>query len=97
MKVTQYRYKTRFRSSSGSWLTCRCSGAFVDEVKRSAFLIVILSVIVVLATGCSTTGTGSSARLISLIPASHQNANSEDDSGYRPVSKSHLAIFLVVE
>jgi hypothetical protein len=71
MKVTQYRYKTRNRSSSGSLLTCRCSDAFVDEVKRSAFLIVILSVIVVLATGCFTTGTGSSARLISLIPASY--------------------------
>ena len=84
MKVTQYRYKTRNRSISASLLRCGCSGAFVDEVKRSAFLIVILSVIVVLATGCSTTGTGSSARLISLIPASHQNADSEDDSGYQP-------------
>jgi hypothetical protein len=79
MKLTQYRYKTWYRSSSGSLLTCRCSGAFVDEVKRSAFLIVILSVIVVLATGCSTTGTGSSGRLISLITASHQNANSGDN------------------
>jgi hypothetical protein len=85
MKVTPYRYKWRHRLSSGSLLTCRCTGAFVDEVKRSAFLIVILSVIVVLATGCSTMGTGSSARLISLIPPSHQNANSEDDSGYQPV------------
>jgi hypothetical protein len=51
MKVTQYRYKTRYRSSSGSLLTSRCSGALVDEVKRSACLIVILSLIVVLATG----------------------------------------------
>jgi hypothetical protein len=85
MKVTQYKYKTRYRPSSGTLLTCRCSGAFVDEVRRSAFLIVILSVIVVLATGCSTTRTGSSARLISLIPVSHQNANSEDDSAYQPV------------
>jgi hypothetical protein len=88
MKVTQYGYKTRYRSSSGSLLTCRCTGAFMDEVKRSAFLIVILSVIVVLATGCSTIGTRSSARLTSLIPPSQQNVNSEDDSGYQPVRSS---------
>ena len=94
MKVTQYRYQTWYRSSSGSLLTCRCSGAFVDEVKRSAFLIVILSVIVVLTTGCSTTETGSSARLISLIPANHQNADSEDDSGYQPARSPTFNDFL---
>ena len=85
MKVTQYRYKSGYYSSTGSMLTNICSGAFVDEVKRSALLIVILSLIVVLATGCSTTGTGSSSRLTSFILPSHQNANSEDDSGYQPV------------
>jgi hypothetical protein len=84
MKVTQYRYKTGYHSSSGSMLTDICSGAFVDEVKRSAFLIVILSVIVVLATGCSTMGTGSNARLISLIATNPQDANSENDGGYQP-------------
>jgi hypothetical protein len=66
-------------------LTDSCSGAFLVEVKRSAFLIVILSVTVVFATDCSTTGTDSGAGLISLIPPSHQNVNSEDDGRYQPV------------
>jgi hypothetical protein len=66
-------------------LTDRCSGAFVNEIKRSAFLVIILSVIIVLATGCSSTGNGYNARLISLIPTKQQNANFEDDGGYQPV------------
>jgi hypothetical protein len=85
MKVTQYRHKTGYRSGSGSMLTDPCSGAFVDEVKRSALLIVVLSVIVVLATGCSTTGTGSNATLTSLISTTPQDENSEkNDGGYQP-------------
>lgn len=85
MKVTQYIVKTGYRSSGGSLLTDRCSGAFVNEIKRSAFLIFILSVIVVLVTSCSSTGTGSSARLISLISTNQQDANSEGDGDYQAV------------
>jgi hypothetical protein len=84
MKVPQYIVHTAYRSNGGSLLTDRCSGAFVNEIKRSAFLIIILSVIVVLATGCSSTGTSSNAKLISLIPTKRQDANSINDSGYQP-------------
>jgi hypothetical protein len=53
MKLNQHIVTLICPSSSGSLLNDRCSGAFVNEIKRSAFLIIILSVIVVLATGCS--------------------------------------------
>jgi hypothetical protein len=84
MKFTQYIVKSAHRSSGGSLLTDHCSGAFANEIKRSVFLIIMLSVIVVLATGCSSTGTGSDARLISPIPTDQQNATSEDDTRYQP-------------
>jgi hypothetical protein len=85
MKVAQYIVKTASRSSGGSLLTDSCSGAFVNEITRSAFLIVMLNVIVVLATGCPSTSTGSNARLIGPIPTNQGNANSADDSGYQAV------------
>ena len=85
MKVTQYIVKAAYRSTVGSFLIDCCSGAFVNEIKRSAFLIVMLNVIVLLATGCSSTGAGSNARLISVISTDGRNANSKDDGGYQPV------------
>jgi hypothetical protein len=65
-------------------LTDSCSGAFVNAIARSAFLIVMLNVIVVLATGCFSRGTGSNARLITPILTNPQDANSEDDGGTNP-------------
>ena len=85
MKINQHIVKLICPSSSGSLLTDRCSGDFVNEIKRSAFLIVILSVIIMFATGCSSTGTGFNARLLSLIPTNQQDANSEHDGEYQPV------------
>jgi hypothetical protein len=85
MKVMKNIVKTAHRSSGGSSLTGRCSGAFVNEVKRSAFLVIILSVIVVLATGCSSTGTGSNVRLITVVPTKQREAHSENDGEYQPV------------
>ena len=85
MKVTHYIVKTAYRSRGGFLLTDRCSGAFVNAIKRSALLIVMLSVIVVLATGCSSTGTGSNTRLISSISINQQDADSEMMLGYQPV------------
>ena len=86
MKATQYIVKTAYPSSSGSLLTDRCSGAFVNEIKRFGFLVIILSVIVALATGCSSMATGPNARLISLIfTKQKRDANSEDNGGYHPV------------
>jgi hypothetical protein len=94
MKGAQYIVKTLHRSSGGRLLTHRCSGAFVNEIKRTAFLIVTLSVIVVLATGSFSTGTGSNARLISPIPTKQQDANSEHNGGYqRPRSPAFSDLF----
>jgi len=84
MKVTKNIVKTAHRSSGGSLLTGPCSGAFVDDVKRSAFLVIILSVIVVLATGCSSTGTGANVRLLTSVPINQREANSADDGTYQP-------------
>jgi hypothetical protein len=75
--------KSAYRPSGGSLLTDHCSGAFLNEIKRSALLTVMLGVIVLLATGCSSTDTGFNARLISPIPSNQQDANSEDDGSYR--------------
>jgi hypothetical protein len=84
MKAIQYIVKTPHRSSGGSLLTGPCSGAFVNEIKRSAFLVIILSVIVVLATGCSSTAMGSDVRLISLVPTKQRVTNFDDDRRYQP-------------
>ena len=93
MKTNQYIVKTNYRSSGGNLLTDRCSGAFVSEIKRSAFLVIILSVIIVLATGCSSTGIGYNARLISLIPTKQQDANFEHEGGYQPVRSPAFSDF----
>jgi len=73
------------RPSNGSLLTDACTGIFVKEIKQTAFLIVTLSVIVVLATGCASTGSSAKARLISPISTNQQDANSEDDGAYQPL------------
>jgi hypothetical protein len=44
----------------------------------------MLAVAVVLATGCSSTGAGFNAGLISPIPNNQQATNSEDDNWYQP-------------
>jgi len=79
-----YIVKSAYRSSGGSLLTDHCSGAFLNEIKRCALLTVMLGIIVVLVTGCSSTGTGFNARLISPIPISQQDANAEDDEMHQP-------------
>ena len=73
------------RPSGGSLLTDPCTGIFVNEIKQTAFLIVTLSVIVVLATGCASTGSSANARLISPISTNQQDANFEDDGAYQPL------------
>jgi hypothetical protein len=45
---------------------------------RAALPAVMLAVAVVLATGCSSTGAGFNARLISPMPNNQQATNSED-------------------
>ena len=85
MKMNLYIVKSAYRSSGGSLLTDHCSGAFLNKIKRAALLAVVLGAIVVLSTGCSSTGTGFNARLISPIPTNQQDADSEGDGSNQPV------------
>jgi hypothetical protein len=89
-----YIVKSAYRSSGGSLLTDHCSGAFLNEIKRCALLTVMLGIIVVLVTGCSSTGTGFSARLISPISINQQDANAEDDETQRPAGSPAFSDFL---
>ena len=84
MKMNLYTVKSAYRSSGGRSLTDHCSAAFLNEIKQSALLAVTLGVIVVLAAGCSSTGSGLNARLISPIATDQQDANSEGDGSYQP-------------
>ena len=83
MKVNQHIVKAVRPSSSGRLLSEHCSG-ILEHIRKAKLLAVALGVIVVLATGCSSTGTGSNARLISPVPTNQQASNSEDDSWYQP-------------
>ena len=89
-----YLVKSAYRSSGGSLLTDHCSGAFLNEIKRCALLTVMLGIIVVLVTGCSSTGTGFDARLISPISSNQQDANAEDDGADQPAGSPAFSDFL---
>ena len=67
-----------------SLISSHCSGAFWNHIRRPALLAVALGTTVVLATGCSSTGTGMNARLISPVPTSQQAANFEEANWYQP-------------
>ena len=84
MKINQSSVQTAGPSSRATLLFDHCAGVFVKQIERAALLAVALGATVVLATGCSSTGTGFDARLISPIPNNQQAANSEDDNWYQP-------------
>jgi hypothetical protein len=83
MKINEYLIKTADPSTSSTLLTEHCSWLLVNRVERAVLLAVTLAAIVVLATGCSSTGTGFSARLISPVSNNQQATNAEDDSGHQ--------------
>ena len=62
-----------------------CAGVSVKHIERAGLLAVALGATVVLATGCSSTGTGFGARLIKPVPNNQPAINFEDDSWYQPV------------
>jgi hypothetical protein len=84
MEINQYLVKTACPSSSGTLLPDHCLGVFVKHIEQAGLLAVALGATVVLATGCSSTGTGFDARLISPMPNNQQATNSEDDNWYQP-------------
>ena len=54
------------------------------HIERAGLLAVALGATVVFATGCSSTGTGFNARLISPVSNNQQATNSEEDNWYQP-------------
>ena len=84
MKINEYLVKTACPPSSGILLPDHCFGVFAKHIERAALLAVALGATVVLATGCSSTGTGFNARLISPVSNNQQATNSEDDNWYQP-------------
>ena len=84
MRINQYLVKTARPSSSSTLLPDHCCGVFGNHIERTALLAVALGATVVLATGCSSTGAGYNARLISPVPNNQQATNSEDDNWYQP-------------
>jgi hypothetical protein len=84
MKINEYLVKTACPPSSGTLLHDHCFGVFAKHIERAALLAVALGATVVLATACSSTGTGFNARLISPVSNNQQDTNSEEDNWYQP-------------
>ena len=84
MKINQSLVRTAGASSRATLLPGHCAGHFAKQIERATLLAVALGATVVLATGCSSTGTGFDARLISPFPSNQQAANSENDNWYQP-------------
>jgi hypothetical protein len=83
MKMNKYIVSTTCPIYA-SWVSGHCSGALWDHIRRPALLAVALGTTVVLATSCSSTGTGTNARLTSPVPTHQQVANVEHDNSYQP-------------
>ena len=81
--MNQHTVTTACPPGNARLLRSHCSGALWDHIRRAALAAVMLAVAVVLAAGCSSTGAGFNARLISPMPNNQQATNSEDDR-YQP-------------
>ena len=84
MKINKHILKVIFPSSGGSLLTDHCSGDFLNCIGRATLLAVVLGVAVVLATGCSSTGSGFNPLLISPLPAAQQSSDLEESDWNHP-------------
>jgi hypothetical protein len=97
MKINQYLVKRR-SSRNESLLPGRVPDSFSDRpgplsdyrfgifakhIERAALLGVALGATIVLTTGCSSTGTGFAARLISPVPTNQQVTNSQVENWYQ--------------
>jgi hypothetical protein len=70
--------------ANAGFLHNHCSTANAIQVRRVALLAVALGTTAILATGCSSTGTGFSANLISPVLTNRQATNFEDGNWYQP-------------
>jgi hypothetical protein len=67
-----------------SGLSTHCSGALLVHIRRAALLAVALGTTILLATGCSSTGTAFNGRLISPVPTNPQPTHFDDVNWYQP-------------
>jgi hypothetical protein len=81
MNIYQNIMKTSSLLGNRRLLGSHCSAKFLKHIKLPA---AILSVAVVLTTGCSSTGGGLSVRLISPVPTNQQASNAKDRDSYQP-------------
>jgi hypothetical protein len=84
MQTNQHIEKMALPLSNARMLSDRRSGFFFNDMGRATLLVVILGVVVILATGCSSTGTGFSTRLVSPVAATKGNSDPQDDGWYQP-------------
>ncbi len=84
MQSNQHIEKMALPWSNARMLNDRCSGFFFNDMGRAALLAVIFGVVVMLATGCSSTGAGFSTRLVNPVLATQGNSDSQDDGSYQP-------------
>src|SRR5271166_109644 len=85
MKMNQHIVTRPCPSGNARWLRNHCSGAFWDRIRRAALPAVMFAVAVVLATGCSSTGTGFHPLLISSpLPAAQQSSDLEENGLNQP-------------
>ncbi len=84
MQSNQHIERPALPWSNARTLNDRYFGFFFNDMGRAALLAVIFAVVVMLTTGCSSTGTGISTRLVSPVLATQGNSDSQDDGWYRP-------------
>jgi hypothetical protein len=84
MKINQSLMGTAGPLNRASLLLGHCAGVFAKQSERAYLLVGGLLTIVVVATGCSSTGTGFGVKLISPVHRNQQAANSEDVNWYQP-------------
>jgi hypothetical protein len=84
MKMNQYIVKTAYRSNTGSLLTDHWSGVFLNRIRRAPLLTVVLGMMLVVATSCSSTGNKFSTRLVSTFSSAQLASDVEDEGRYEP-------------
>jgi len=84
MKPNKHLAQTFAFSGPGGLLTNHRSGFFSDEISRAAILTIVLGIIAVLATSCTSTAGGFSTRLITPVANDHSPADAVNNDSYQP-------------
>jgi hypothetical protein len=90
MQLNQHIEKRARPWSSAKMLNDGCSGFFSNDMGRAALLAVVFGVTVVLATGCSSTGGGVRAGLITPVINSQQGVVSENNDLLPTTTESRI-------